>query len=97
MGMRDTLAPQPTLDRAFFSAVTTTQTVTVPADCNLIKILSTNDNLLVKFGATNPTTSNFDDIIPAGSAEYLVVPSTTREIRLLPAGAISTTIYVVEK
>ena len=97
MGMRDTLAPQPTLERTFFSAVTTTQTVTVPATCNLIKVLSTNDNILVKFGATNPTTSNFDDIIPAGSAEYLVVPTDTREIRLLPAGAIATTIYVVEK
>lgn len=97
MGMRDTLAPQPTLDRTFFSAVTTTQTVTVPAACTRVKVFSTNDNLLVKFGATNPTTSNFDDIIPAGSAEYLVVPSTTREIRLLPATAISTNIYVVEK
>jgi hypothetical protein len=97
MAIRDSLAPQPTLDRAFFSAVTTTQTVTVPAACTMVKVLSTNDNLLVKFGATNPTTSNFDDIIPAGSAEYLVVPSTTREIRLLPATAIATTIYVVEK
>lgn len=95
--MRDTLAPQPTLDRAFFSAVTTTQTVTVPANCTMIKVLSTNDNLLVKFGATNPTTSNFDDIIPAGSAEYILVPSTTREVRLLPATAIATNIYVVEK
>ena len=97
MGMRDTLAPQPTLDRAFFSAVTTTQTVTVPANCTMIKVLSTNDNLLVKFGATNPTTSNFDDIIPAGSDEYITVPATTREIRLLPATAIATNIYVVEK
>lgn len=97
MAIRDTLAPQPTLDRTFFSAVTTTQTVTVPAGCTMIKVLSTNDNILVKFGATNPTTSNFDDIIAAGSGEYLTVPSTTREIRLLPASAISTNIYVVEK
>jgi hypothetical protein len=97
MAIRDSLAPQPTLDRAFFSAVTTTQTVTVPVACTMVKVLSTNDNLLVKFGATNPTTSNFDDIIPAGSAEYIVVPSDTREIRLLPATAIATTIYVVEK
>ena len=95
--MRDTLAPQPTLDRAFFSAVTTTQTVTVPANCTMIKVLSTNDNLLVKFGATNPTTSNFDDIIPAGSAEYIRFPASTREVRLLPATAIVTNIYVVEK
>lgn len=97
MTQRTLLAPSITLDRTFFSAVTTTQTVTVPLECVAIKVLSTNDNLLVKFGATNPTTSNFDDIIPAGSAEYLVVPTDTREIRLLPAGAISTTIYVVEK
>ena len=97
MAIRDTLAPQPTLDRTFFSAVTTTQTVTVPAGCTMIKVLSTNDNLLVKFGATNPTTSNFDDIIPAGSGEYLIVPATTREVRLLPATAIATNIYVVEK
>ena len=97
MTQRELLAPSITLDRAFFSAVTTTQTVTVPNECVAIKVLSTNDNILLKFGATDPTTSNFDDIIPAGSAEYIVVPSTTREIRLLPAGAIATNIYVVEK
>lgn len=95
--MRDSLAPQPTLNRMFFSAVTTTQIVTVPADSTMVKILSTNDNILVKFGATNPTTSNFDDIIPAGSAEYLTFPANTREVRLLPATAITTNIYVVEK
>jgi hypothetical protein len=97
MAIRDTLAPQPTLDRAFFSAVTTTQTVTVPAGCTMIKVLSTNDNLLVKFGATDPTTSNFDDIISAGSGEYLTFPADTREVRLLPATASATNIYVVEK
>lgn len=97
MTQRALLAPSTTLDRTFFSAVTTTQTVTVTLECVAIKVLSTNDNILVKFGATNPTTSNFDDIIPAGSAEYIVVPANTREIRLLPAGAIATTIYVVEK
>lgn len=97
MTQRTLLAPSITLDRTFFSAVTTTQIVTVPLECTFVKIFSTNDNILVKFGATNPTTSNFDDIIPAGSAEYLVFPATTREIRLLPAGAVSTNIYVIEK
>lgn len=95
--MRDTLAPQPTLGRAYFSAVTTTQTVTVSANCNLVKIVSNNDYILVKFGDTNPTTSNFDDVVSPGNGEYIRVPSTTREIRLLPAGAIATNIYVVEK
>lgn len=97
MTQRELLAPSRTLDRTFFSAVTTTQTVIVPNECNAIKVLSTNDNILVKFGATNPTTSNFDDIIPAGSGEYLTFPADTREVRLLPASAISTNIYVVEK
>ena len=97
MTQRTLLAPSITLDRTFFSAVTTTQTVIVPLECVAIKILSTNDNILVKFGATNPTTSNFDDIIPAGSAEYLTFPASTREVRLLPATAIATNIYVVEK
>lgn len=97
MTQRALLAPSTTLDRTFFSAVTTTQTVIVPLECVAIKILSTNDNLLVKFGATNPTTSNFDDIIPAGSDEYLTFPANTREVRLLPATAIATNIYVVEK
>jgi len=97
MGMRDTLAPQPTLDRIFFSAVTTTQTLTVPTACTMVKIVSNNDYILVKFGATDPTTSNFDEIVSPGSGEYITVPSTTREIRLLPATPIATNIYVVEK
>lgn len=97
MSTRTTLAPQPTLDRTFLSAVSTVQTITVPNECRMIKIASTAAILLLKFGATNPTTTDYDDFVLPGNSEYITFPANTRELRILPHNSVVTDIYIIEK
>lgn len=98
MNARNLLAPVLTLGRSLFPAVTTVvQTETLAQHCNYVKIFAPSNSVYIKFGGTDPSSANFDDIIPAGMAEYLAVPMDTRIMKILPVSATATDIYVVEK
>ncbi len=96
------LAPAKTaLATTYDTTVSTSTQVTFNASTSLIEVSALTQAILMKWGTTAVTTSNFDNLIQAGTTRHFVLPTDTTTGALVTAAtfieqAASATLAVTE-
>lgn len=78
------------LARTVNASISASSTITFNAATSIIRIYAISQDIYLKWGSTAVTSSNFDEVIPAGQIVDLVVPADS-------TGALYTTIRIIER
>ncbi len=78
------------------SSLSSSVEIVLASFVSLIRVYATNQDVFLKWGADNATTSSFDEVIPAGGLLDFVVPKGTTALNLIERTA-GAAVVVIEK
>lgn len=78
------------LSQAVSSSISSSSTIAVTAGATFIRIYAISQDIYLKWGSTAVTSSNFDEVIPAGQICDFFIPVDS-------TGATYTTMRVIER
>ncbi len=92
----DALPVGKTLAATYDATISASTEITLNAKTTVLVVHAIGNMVLLKWGADDVTTSNFDEAVPTGATRIIKVPAGTLAVNLIQAAATAN-VAVIEK
>lgn len=84
------------LEQTLDTSISSSTEITLNSKTSIIRFYATGQDVWLKWGTADVTSSNFDEVIPVGQIVDLVVPKSISAVNLIQRAATAQ-IVVIEK